>query len=294
MKRLTILTIICLLFGGILFGQTEKTIKLIPNWTKGDIKRFEITNSTNVVSNGIAQTKSSTTKTVSLQVVNVRSNTTDIEWKYENLTFVDTINDKNPLSVFMNELNKGMTVKYTINNKGNIKSITNYDEIFAKIKSKIDSTLQLLSKNEKIDSSKMELIKFQYSMMFSSTEQIDKIALRDIFKFHQLYGYTFKTHKLTSIEDKIFAPKMSGPSDILEIQLDSIDTNKQLYYLKGESRSPFLEKYMKEVTKNRSIKLLYVFKYPENWLVEHNDILTTGGGESPVKVDNDFKIRMIK
>lgn len=134
MKRLTILTIIYLLFAGILNGQTEKTIRLIPNWTKGDIKRFEITNSTNVVSNGIAQIKSSTTKTVALQVVNVRSNTTDIEWKYENLTFADTIKDKNPLSVFMNELNKEMTVKYTINGKGTIKSITNYDEISAKIK----------------------------------------------------------------------------------------------------------------------------------------------------------------
>lgn len=140
----------------------------------------------------------------------------------------------------------------------------------------------------------MELIKFQLSMMFSSNQQIDKIALSDIFKFHQLYGYSFTIHKLTSIEDKIFAPKTSGLSDRLEIELDSIDSNKQLYYLKGELRSPFLEKYMKEDIKNRSIKRVYVFKYPENWLVEHSDILTTGGGESSVKFDNDFKIIMIK
>jgi len=294
MRKLYFLTIICLLFAGILSGQTEKTIKLIPSWTKGDTKRFEITNSTNVVSNGIVQIKSLTTKTVALQVINVRSNTTDIEWKYENITFTDTISNKNPFSLLMNELNKGMTVKYSINGKGAIKSVTNYDEIYAKIKLKVDSALQVLSKNEKIDSSKMELIKFQYSMMFSSTEQIDKIALSDIFRFHQLYGYTFKTHQLTSIEDKIFAPKMSGPSDRSEIKLDSIDTIKQLYYLKGESRSPFLEKYMTKVTKNRSIKLLYIFKYPENWLVEHNYILTTGVGESPVKFDSNFRIRMIK
>ncbi len=96
------MTIICLLFAGILLGKTEKTIKLIPNWTKGDIRRFEITNSTNVVAVGTTKTNSSTTKTVSLQVVNVGSNTTNIEWKYENLTFADTIKDENPLSVFMN------------------------------------------------------------------------------------------------------------------------------------------------------------------------------------------------
>ena len=294
MKRLNILTIVCLLFAGILSGQTEKTIKLIPNWTKGDIKRFEITNSTNVVSDEITQTKSLTTKTVTLQVVNVRNKTSEIEWKYENLTFSDTISNKNPLSVLMNELDKGLTVKYTINSNGTIKSINNYDEISAKIKSKVDSALQLLSKNEKIDSSRMKMIKFQYSMMFSSTQQIDLIVLNDIFKFHQLYGYSYRSDKITSIEDKMFAPQMSGPSDRLEMKLDSIDTDKQLYYLKGELRSPFLEKYMKEDIKDRSIKRVYVFKYPENWLVEYDDILTTGGSETPIKFDSNFKIRMIK
>lgn len=93
----------------------------------------------------------------------------------------------------MNTLTKDLTIKYTTDSRGVIKSVTNYNEISSTIKGRVDALIENMVKDKSIDPSLIETTKFQLEMILSTEQQINKIVISDLFKFHELYGRTLRT-----------------------------------------------------------------------------------------------------
>jgi len=274
------------------FSQSDTTFKLIPNWEKGEMRKYEIKNYSVVDAEGERKVNGVTTKTIIVQVVDVNDKFFEINWKTEQLIFSDTINIDNPLSGLMNTLDKDISVRYTLNKNGEIVSFLNIEEISQTIKSKVDSVLKAFIENNNIEKSKAEMLNFQFSMMFSSDEQIKTIVLSDILKFHQLYGYSFTTNQATTIPDNIFAPNPNGkPSNNLELECTKID-KKKICYIAGALKCAETDTRLREfIEKDRIIKNTYEFQLPENWLISHKSIVNVGGYAS---FNNTYEINLIK
>jgi hypothetical protein len=292
--RKTVFIIIGFFVHFYLYSQIDTTIKLIPNWKKGEIKKYEIENYSSADAESERKVNGLTTKTVIIQIVDVNDKFLELNWKIEHLNFLDTINLDNPFSVLMNTLDKDISVKYTINKNGNIISFLNLDEITKTIKSRVDSVLKDFIKKNNIEKSKADMLNFQFSMMFSTDEQIKTIVLSDLLKFHQIYGCVFTTDKTTIVPDNIFAPNANGqPSNNLELKCSNFDIKNQIYFIEGDLKCAETNKRLREfIEKDRIIKNTYQFKYPENWLVSHKSIMKAGGGN--VNVNTTYEINLIE
>jgi hypothetical protein len=276
------------------FSQSDTTISLIPNWKKGDIKKYEIKNYSSADAEDEKKINGLTTKTVIIQVVDVNDKLLELNWKIEQLNFSDTINSDNPFSELMNTLDKDISVRYSISNKGNIISVLNLDEISKTIKSRVDVALKDFIEKNNIEKSQADRLGFQFSMMFYSDEQIKTIVLSDIFKFHQIYGYLFSPNKTTIIPDNIFAPDASGqPSNNLELKCTDFNKKDKIYFIEGELKCAETDERMREfIGKDRIIKNTYKFKYPENWLISYKSIMNAGG--EYVSVNTSYEINLIE
>jgi hypothetical protein len=236
--RTFLTTILTCLISFAHIAQDNTTIKLIPNWKKGEIKKYEIKNYSTIDTEGERKINGLTTKAISIEIVNVNDKLLELAWKVDQLIFSDTIKSDDPFSGLMNTLDKDHSVRYTINRNGNFIRILNLDEISKTIKSRIDTVLKDFIKKNDIEKSKAEMLNFQFSMMFSTDEQIKTIVLSDILKFHQIYGYSFMTNRTTVIPDNIFAPNENGrPSNSLELKCSNVDKQNQIYSIEGELKS---------------------------------------------------------
>lgn len=114
----------------------------------------------------------------------------------------------------------------------------------------------------------------------------------DIYKFHQVYGYSYSINSKTSFEDKLFSFPLKNQKNILKLQLSSIDEAKSEYILEGEMITVDFAQNEKEIYKERKIKKTYKYKYPENWLIEYKS--TMGSDEELFTVSELYVIRMLK
>lgn len=291
----TLLTVILTYFVSIAnIAQDNTTIKLIPNWKKGEIKKYEIKNYSTIDAEGERKINGLTTKTISIEIVDVNDKLLELAWKVDQLIFSDTTKSDDPFSGLMNTLDKDLSVRYTINRNGNVIRILNLDEISKTIKSRIDTVLKDFIKKNDIEKSKAEMLNFQFSMMFSNDEQIKTIVLSDILKFHQIYGYSFMTNKTTVIPDNIFAPNINGrPSNSLELKCSNVDKQNQICSIEGELKSSETNKKMQDfIDKDRIIKNKYEFKFPDSWLKSHKSIMNVDSGG--VKVNTTYEINLIE
>ncbi len=291
----TLLTAILTSFLSIAsIAQDNTTINLIPNWKKGEIRKYEIRNYSTIDAEGERKINGLTTKIVSIDIINVNDKQLELAWKVNQLIFSDSTKSDDPFSGLMNTLIKDISVRYTINRNGNVIRILNLDEINKTIKSRIDTVLKDFIKKSDIEKSKAEMLNFQFSMMFSTDEQIKTIVLSDILKFHQLYGYSFMTSRTTVIPDNIFAPNENGrPSNSLELKCSDVDKQTQIYSIEGELKSAETNKKMQEfIDRDRVIKNKYEFKLPDNWLMSHQSIMNVNSGG--VKVNTTYEINLIE
>jgi hypothetical protein len=291
----TLLTAILTCFISIVsIAQDNTTIKLIPKWKKGEIKKYEIKNYSTIDAEGERKINGLTTKKISIEIFNVNDKLMELAWKVDQLIFSDTTKSDDPFSGLMNTFDKDLSVRYTINRNGNVIRILNLDEISKTIKSRIDTVLKDFIKKNDIEKSKAEMLNFQFAMMFSTDEQIKTIVLSDILKFHQIYGYSFMTSRTTIIPDNIFAPNENGrPSNSLELKCSNVDKQNQIYSIEGELKSSETNKKMQEfIDKDRIIKNTYGFKFPENWLKSHKSIMNVDSGG--VKVNTTYEINLIE
>lgn len=292
---ITLLTAILTCFISIAnIAQDNTTIKLIPNWKKGEIKNYEIKNYSTIDAEGERKINGLITKTIRIEIASVNDKLLELAWTVDQLIFSDTIKSDDPFSGLMNTLDKGLSVRYTINRNGNVIRILNLDEISKTIKSRIDTVLKDFIKKNDIEKSKAEMLNFQFSMMFSTDEQIKTIVLSDILKFHQIYGYSFMTNGTTIIPDNIFAPNENGrSSNSLKLKCSNIDKQNQIYSIEGELKSAETNKKMQEfIDKDRVIKNKYEFKFPDNWLRSHKSIMNVDSGG--VKVNTTYEINLIE
>lgn len=291
--RILLTTILTCFISIATTAQDNTTIKLIPNWIKGEIKKYEIKDYSTVDAESERKINGLTTKTISIEIVDVNEKLLKLNWKVDQVIFSDTINSDDPFSGLMNTLDEDISVIYTLSKSGNIIHIQNLDEINKTIKSRIDTSLKDFIKKNNIEKSKAEMLNFQFSMMFS-TDQLKTIVLSDILRFHQIYGYSFMTNKTTIIPDDIFAPNEDGrPSNSLELKVSNFDKKNQIYFIEGELKSTETNKRMQEfINKDRIIKNTYEFKYPDNWLTSHKSIMSSDGGG--VKVNTTYEINLIE
>ena len=292
--RKSVIIIIGLFIHSYLFCQIDTTIKLIPHWGKGETIRYEIKRYSSVDAENDRKVNDLTTKVIVIQVTDVKDNEQVINWRVEKLTFSDTINTDNPFSGLVNSLDKDITVKYIINKNGNIISILNLDEITKTIKSRIDNALKDFIDKNKIEKSKADMLSFQFSMMYSTPEQIKSIVLSDIYKFHQILGFSYTVNKVTIVPDNTFAPNANGqPSNNLELKLSNFDRDSKIINLEGELRCVESNQRLREfIEKGRTVKYRYKFKYPQNWLISYKETLKSSGGY--VDVNSTSEINLIE
>ncbi len=275
------------------FSQNGLTIKLIPNWEKGEIRKYEIKNYTTIKNaEGDTKIKSLTTKKIIVQILDVNENFFDINWITEQLIFSDPINFDIPFIGLLYTLDKGISVRYTINKGGEITSVANIEEIRKTINSRVDSVLKAFIENNAIDKPKAEMLYLQYSMVSSSDELLKTIVLTDVLKFHQLYGYSFTANQTTIIPDNIYAPNANGqPSNNLVLIFNNFD-KKKICSIKGELKCAETDdKLRKFIDKDRIIKSIYEFQSPGNWLISHKSTTKVGGYG---KYKNTYELNLIE
>lgn len=293
MRKIGIL-IIGLFIQICLFCQIDTTIKLIPNWRKGEIKKYEIKKYSSVDAANERKLNGLTTKVIILKVVDIRDTVLEINWRVEKLDYSDTIDTDNPFSGLVNSFDKDLSVNYLISKKGRILSVLNLDEITTTIKSKVDNTLNDFIKKNKIEKSKADILSLQFSMMYSTQEQIKSIVLDDITKFHQIFGFSYSTNKITIIPDNIFAPNSNGqPSNNLEVKLIVFNQGTKTLGFEGKLRCSDTNQKMREfIEKFRTVNYEYKFKYPEGWLISNKTTLESGGGY--VNANSTYEINLIE
>jgi hypothetical protein len=174
-----------------LSGFAQGTVDLIPRFKKGEAKKYWIRYTTKSPVQRPYEIFNSTKKEVAIKVVAVRNASIDFEWTYLNVIFTDSIPQFNPIMDLMNSLSQNLTIKYTTDGRGKIKSVTNYKEIEAVLDRRVDSLTSLMSKDKSIAPSLIERTKFQFQMILSTEQLINQIVISDVFKFHELYGHTF-------------------------------------------------------------------------------------------------------
>ena len=289
----TVLIIIGFFIHYYSFCQNDTTLKLIPNWKKGEIKKYEIKKYISVDAENERKANDLTTKVIVLQVTDVKDNELAMNWRVEELCFSDTINQDNPFSGLVNSLDKDISVEYIIDKNGNVIDISNLDEITKTIKTKVDNALKKFIDKNKIEKSKADMLSFQFTMMYSTPEQIKAFVLNDISRFHQIYGFLYTFNKITIIPDNVFAPNAGGqPSNNLLLKLTrSIDS--QIISLTGKLECAESNEKLREfVEKDRSVIYEYKIQLPEYWLISNKSTLNSNSGY--VNVNITYEINMIE
>ncbi|MFM7858439.1 MAG: hypothetical protein ACKO96_42595 [Flammeovirgaceae bacterium] len=256
-----------------LSGFAQGSIDLTPSFKKGEEKKYSVRYTTKSPAQAPYQIFSSTKKDIIIKVVDVRNGgTMDLEWVYANVIFTDSIPQFNPIMDLINTLSKGLTVKYTTDGSGRIKSVTNYKEITTVLNHRIDSLISLMSRDKSIASSLVESTKFQLQMMLSTEQQIDQIVIGDVFKFHEPYGNSFSTNANTLID-------ASDPAtDKYETRLVSVKSNScQLDGVLIDSK--------------RKGHKSYDFQVPSYWLIRHSYRLDT---KAPMSVHQSYEIKAVR
>lgn len=284
-KKFNLLVLLLFFCCQTIVAQTD-SMTLVPHWSKGDSKRYEIVHSSSVSTSGVMRSAAKKTQLVTLRVAGVRDSLTDMIWKFGDSNYSDSVSTASPLLVLFQTMDKGIEVKYTIHANGSIKSISNYDEILSMIKLKTDSIVLLMSKEANVPQAKTDAVKFQLSTMFGTIEALNAGLLNDIYQYHQLYGYTYRTKSITSIPDTIFSPTSIGNQNTLEINLASIDPIKRRYHLHATLVNPS----MSRMHMVRKIDRFYSFESPNNWIIEYRSTNSIGP-ESPKL---EYNLRMIK
>jgi hypothetical protein len=259
--------------NGFAQGSNKHSTELIPHFKKDEIRRYQIKYTVKYPAQGHDQIFNSTTEEVVIKVVNIQNNLIDFEWTYLKATFIDSVPQYNPIMDLMNTLTRGLTVKYTTDSRGVIKSVTNYEEISSKIKQRVTDVIENMSKDKSIAQSLIESTKFQFEMMFSTTQQIDEIVISDIFKFHELYG------KTSTSKSKLLIQATDSPSDKYEIQLASFKDN--VYRFNGTLTG--------HPDNERKGHKAYEFEAPSYWLIRH---VSKTEAHMPMPVSQFYEIEL--
>ncbi len=231
---------------GSVFGQDS--IQLALHLRRGEVRDYHFTSTTkHLIENGNYAVKS-TEKDVTINILNIDDNKATAEWTYNKIMFVNTTSQPNPMFSLINTLNKNMVIKYVINHKGVIQSITNHDEITLKVKQQVDSTIQQMGHDNILDPSLLENLKSQFEMILSSRELLDALILEDLYRFHELYGRSFQKHSGQLVLEKYM------PDDGFAIKLTSANSK---CLLKGDLVSTF---------KDKTGQKTYEFEIPSFWL----------------------------
>jgi len=232
---------VSLLFLAVLICLNGFAQELNPRFKNGEIRKYQIRSSTKSPAQGTYEIFNTIKEVIAIKVTGTESNSIAFEWTYLNVIFIDSVPQYNPVMDLMNTLTQDLTVKYITNTKGVIQSVTNYKEISTKIKQRTEAVIENMSKDKGINSSLIESTKFQFQMMFSTEQQINDIVINDIFKFHELYGYSLTPKSLIRITDP--------PSDKFELHIVSHKNNQHQFegaligYPSGEKKGYRIYKF---------------------------------------------------
>jgi hypothetical protein len=159
-----------------------------------------------------------------------------------------------------------------VNPHGAIISISNYNEITSKVKQQVDNMIQQMSQNNNIDAFLVENLKFQLDMILSSQELIDALVLEDVYKFHELYGFSFEKGS------KNLIPEKDTSADSYYVEW--IPTNNNKCKLSGELVSSFSDKKGQKT---------YEFELPTFWLEYYS---SKWYATVPMSISNSYTITL--
>jgi len=249
-------------------------VSLMPSFVENQVKNYSITYSVRSSGNGTEQIMSTTKKQVKIKVVAIHDDFIDMQWQYGKVEFTEANSQINPFAVLMNTLSAGITVKYSIDKKGVINSITNRDEITATIQKNVDEKLTSMANDGSISSSMITTTKFQIQMMLSTLDQVDKIVLGDLFKFHQLYGKEYSSQPTEITVNQELLPEK------YEVSLYSIDQANHSCLIK----SRLIDDSNKEIIKE------YRYNLTDYWLINH---ASQRASSDPLDVIQLYQIQLL-
>ncbi|REG76888.1 hypothetical protein [Algoriphagus antarcticus] len=249
-------------------------VNLIPTFVENQEKKYSIIYSVQTNTDGTKQIINKTKKQVDIKVISIHDDIIDMQWKYTDIEFIESTYINNPFTALMNTLCAGITIKYSTDKSGVIKSITNRNEISTKLRESIDEKLTLFINENNIDSSKVLATKSQLQMIFSDHSQIDKIIIGDLFKFHQLYGNEYSEQPTKIIVN----------SDIWleshEVVLKSIDKSNQTCLL----LSNLVNDSSKEINGS------FEYNLSDYWLINHRSQIASF---TPLDVMQFYQIQQL-
>ena len=276
------------------FAQGKESIKLVPNFLVGEIKKYTISREITFDAEDEINRENSTIKEVTIEVINVSEKEIIFNWRVEGYFFGDKTLFENPLTQLVNTLDKGFSVQYSIDKNGSNVKIINIAELAAIIQLNIKNAVIDIADKNQLEKEKSDVLLSQLIMMYATPEQIKSIILNDIFKFYQLYNFSFSPNKITKIPDSIFAETFDRlPANNLELRIISFDEKTGTLKLDGELKSTEKDKKLRAfLEKNGRVKSYYEFQLPSSWPVVFSETMTSNSDY--IKINSKYQIKIIE
>jgi len=254
-------------------GQNT-SVSVIPSFVENQFKNYSITYSAHSSGNGTEQIMSTTKMQVKITVVAIHDDFIDMKWQYGKVEFTEAGSQNNPFAVLMNTLNAGITVEYSMDKNGVINSITNRDEITTQVKNNIDEILNSMVIDKTLNPSMKKTTKFQFEMIFSTPSQIDKIIIKDVFRFHQLYGKIYSRQPFKIVVDNDILPETHV------VRLKSIDQSNQTCLIVSTLIND----------SNKEINSSFEYRLSDYWLLDHT---SQRASSEPLDVIQLYQIQLL-
>ena len=188
-----LLLLLCALNNAMGGNNNDSSIIIKPNWRKGEIKKYEIVQKTKVSFYSLQ-----TISEISLMVRDVAANYIELEWRYDTIKELDSLNQNSgePKKSSQLLLLNGKAIKYRTDLEGKITEIINFPELSSQLKPSIDSITPAFMKS-------------------FSPNYFASYVLKDLLIFHRIYGQELKIsdtiifRKEYSISPNITLPSVS-------------------------------------------------------------------------------------
>jgi len=203
-------------------SDLDSTITIIGKWPKSSAKKFEITRCLDKSNSKDGRfLHQCSIASVKVTIEDSTHSGYVIDWLYDNITLDDSYNSASPVTKYITQITKGMTIKFLTDSVGTFKTISNWDDIKTFLTMQADSMHSRLRTTniETIDAVRNKLLD-----LINSKDQLQTVLLQDIQLYFSLYGYTLNYRAPMTYNG--FFPNMFGGDPlptIGKVALKSID-----------------------------------------------------------------------
>jgi hypothetical protein len=170
----------------------EVSLELKPTWIKGDTRQIEIVKQRTKTDQSGTKTDESSRTDVEITVLDAGTDGYVLRWKFGETTFDNPALASDPMVSHLAALNNGLSVEYETDQTGSFLQLRNWQEV----KAQMENALNLISEQMEKSGISGEVItplREQIQTMFSTKEQVEAFALREVQLYHLPFGITYQS-----------------------------------------------------------------------------------------------------